>query len=52
MLGQLNLFAVRSPNKAPLAIERFRKEGERLMRVLDTRLSNQTYMVSGNTRSW
>ncbi len=39
MLGQLNFFAVRSPDKAPLAIDRFHKEGERLLRVLETRLS-------------
>ncbi len=44
MLGQLNFFAVRSPDKAPLAIKRFRKEGERLLRVLETRLSNQAYL--------
>ena len=44
MLGQLNFFAVRSPDKAPLAIDRFRKEGERLLRVLETRLSAQAYI--------
>ncbi len=44
MLGQLNFFAVRSPDKAPLAIDRFRKEGERLLRVLETRLARQAYI--------
>ena len=44
MLGQLNFFAVRSKNKAPLAIDRFRKEGERLLGVLEKRLSSQDYI--------
>lgn len=44
MLGQLNFFAVRSPDKAALAIDRFRKEGERLLRVLDTRLTGLPYI--------
>lgn len=44
MLGQLNFYAVRSDEKAPLAIDRFRKEGERLLRVLETRLSDQLYV--------
>jgi len=44
MLGQLNFFAVRSSKKAPLAIDRFRKEGERLLRVLETRLTAQPFI--------
>jgi len=44
MLGQLNFYAVRSDEKTPLAIGRFRKEGERLLRVLETRLSGQQYV--------
>ena len=44
MLGQLNFFAVRSTEKAPLAIDRFRKEGERLLRVLETRLTGRDYI--------
>ncbi len=44
MLGQLNFFAVRSPDKAPLAIDRFRKEGERLLRVLEQRLAERAYV--------
>ena len=48
MLGQLNFFAVRSPDKAPLAIDRFRKEGERLLRVLETRLSKEAHVGGPN----
>ena len=44
MLGQLNFFAVRSSDKAPLAIDRFRTEGEHLLRVLETRLSKQPFI--------
>ena len=44
MLGQLNFFAVRSSDKAPLAIDRFRKEGERLLRVLEARLAGRDYI--------
>ena len=44
MLGQLNFFAVRSPDKAPLAIDRFRTEGKRLLGVLEKRLSRQNYI--------
>lgn len=44
MLGQLNFFAVRSPDKAPLAIDRFRIEGERLLRVLEARLSAERFI--------
>lgn len=50
MLGQLNFFAVRSRDKAPLAIDRFRKEGERLLRVLETRLSARPF-IGGLTYS-
>jgi len=44
MLGQLNFFAVRSSEKAPLAIDRFRKEGERLLRILETRVSKRPFI--------
>ena len=44
MLGQLNFFAVRSPDKAPLAIDRFRTEGERLLRVLEARLAGRPFI--------
>ena len=44
MLGQLNFFAVRSPDKSPLAIDRFRKEGSRLLKVLEGRLGRHPYI--------
>ena len=50
MLGQLNFFALHSSDKAPLAIDRFRKEGERLLGVLETRLSAQPF-IAGPTYS-
>ena len=45
MLGQLGFFAVRSEDKAPLAIERFTKEGERLLGVLEKRLAGAPYVA-------
>ena len=39
MLGQLGFFAVRSPEKAPLAIERFTTEADRLLSVMERRLA-------------
>jgi len=47
MLGQLNFFAVRSDQKAPLAIDRFTKEGKRLLGVLETRLAKTPYVAGG-----
>ena len=44
MLGQLGFFAVRSTDKAPLAIDRFREESERLLRVLEGRLSASPFI--------
>ncbi len=44
MLGQLGFFAVRSPEKAPLAIERFTTEADRLLRVMDHRLSTSPFL--------
>ncbi len=44
MFGQLGFFAVRSQEKAPLAIDRFRIEGERLLRVLETRLADHPFI--------
>ena len=38
MLGQLGFFAVRSQEKAPLAITRFTEEADRLLTVLETQL--------------
>ncbi len=45
MLGQLNFFAVRSEKKAPLAIQRFTEEADRLLGVLDRRLSEAKYLA-------
>ena len=45
MLGQLGFFAVRSTDKAPLAIERFTEEAGRLLGVLDRRLSETRYLA-------
>lgn len=43
MLGQLGFFS-RSDEKAPLAIDRFTKEADRLLRVLDTRLASRPFV--------
>ena len=45
MLGQLGFFAVRSEEKAPLAITRFTEEGERLLGVLERRLAATPYLA-------
>lgn len=45
VLGQLSFFAVRSPEKAPLAIRRFREEAERLLGVMDRRLQKCEYLA-------
>ena len=45
MLGQLGFFAVRSKEKAPLAIERFTTESGRLLKVLETRLRDVPYLA-------
>lgn len=45
MLGQLGFFAVRSQEKTPLAIARFTEEADRLLNVMDKRLSNQPYLA-------
>ena len=44
MLGQLGFFAVRSSEKAPLAIERFTTECGRLLGVMETRLREAPYL--------
>ena len=44
MLGQLGFFAVRSPEKAPLAIDRFTVEAGRLLGVMDKRLGSAAYL--------
>jgi GST-like protein len=45
MLGQLGFFAFRSKEKAPLAIKRFTEEAERLIGVLERRLSEAPYLA-------
>jgi len=45
MLGQLNFFAVRSKDKAPLAIDRFSTEAKRLLGVLEKRLTRSPYIA-------
>ena len=45
MLGQLGFFAVRSKEKAPLAIERFTTESGRLLGVMETRLREVPYLA-------
>ncbi len=45
MLGQLNFYAVRSNDKAPLAIERFTNEAKRLLGVMERRLAEVPYLA-------
>lgn len=44
MLGQLGYFAVRAEEKTPQAIKRFTEEGERLLTVMEKRLSQCAYL--------
>lgn len=48
IFGQLGFFAVRSPEKSSLAIQRFVEEAERLLAVLDKQLSISTYVAGEN----
>ena len=45
VLGQLGFFAVRSQEKAPLAITRFTEETDRLLTVLETQLKAHPYVA-------
>ncbi|HWK47725.1 MAG TPA: glutathione S-transferase N-terminal domain-containing protein [Stellaceae bacterium] len=45
MLGQLGFFAVRSDEKAPLAIKRFTEEADRLLGVMERRLAEVPYLA-------
>lgn len=45
MLGQLGFFKLAAKEKLPLAIERFERESERVLRVLDTRLGQSAYLA-------
>ena len=48
MFDQLGFFAVRSTDKAPLAITRFTEEGQRLLTVLDRQLQASAYLAGEN----
>lgn len=45
MLGQLNYFANRAPEKLPLALGRFTEECDRLLGVMDKRLAEAEYLA-------
>lgn len=45
MMGQANVFARYAPEKLPWAIERYQKEGRRLLTVLDTRLADNEFLA-------
>jgi len=45
MLGQLGFFALRAEEKAPLPIKRFTAEADRLLTVMDRRLSESEYLA-------
>jgi GST-like protein len=44
MLGQLGYFARRAEEKTPAAIARFTEEGERLLGVMERRLTESAYL--------
>jgi GSH-dependent disulfide-bond oxidoreductase len=44
MLGQLNYFAMRAPERVPLAVDRFRDEAVRLLAVMEKRLAVAPYL--------
>eukprot|EP01135_Chromosphaera_perkinsii_P004809 Nk52_evm40s296 gene=Nk52_evmTU40s296 len=50
MMGQFNHFFKYAPDKIPYAMERYRKESIRLLKVLDDHLEGKQYMV-GETYS-
>ncbi|BCM24218.1 glutathione S-transferase family protein [Methyloradius palustris] len=45
MFGQLSYFAIRAEQKCPEAIERFKQESERLLGVLERRLTATPYLA-------
>ncbi|MDP2315487.1 MAG: glutathione S-transferase N-terminal domain-containing protein [Pseudomonadota bacterium] len=45
MMGQANVFARYAPEKIPWAIERYQREGRRLLEVLDGRLRGRDYLA-------
>ena len=48
MLGQLNYFAARAPEKTPAAIARFTEEGRRLLGVMEHRLAAEPYLAGAD----
>lgn len=48
MFGQLNFFARRAPEKLPLAIDRFRDEGVRLVKVMEKQLGRNAYLAGAD----
>ena len=50
MFGQFGHFHKYAPEKIPYAMERYKKETQRLLSVLDTRLQGRSYLV-GNEYS-
>jgi GST-like protein len=45
MMGQANVFFRYAPEKIPFAIERYQREGRRLLEVLDTHLTDNEYLA-------
>jgi len=45
MMGQANVFYRYAPEKIPFAIERYQKEGRRLLEVLDNRLAESAFLA-------
>ncbi|KAF0814496.1 Disulfide-bond oxidoreductase YfcG [Andreprevotia sp. IGB-42] len=45
MMGQANVFYRYLPEKIPLAIDRYQKEGRRLFEVLNSRLAGREYLA-------
>jgi GST-like protein len=48
MIGQLHYFMASAPPGNDYGVERYRKEGERLMNVLDNRLKESTYIANAD----
>ena len=48
MFGQLGAFGIFMPEKIPAAIERFQKEADRLLVVMERRLSESAYLGGGD----
>jgi GST-like protein len=45
MLGQLGFFALRAKEKAPIAIQRFTEEADRLLGVMNRRLETAPFLA-------